>query len=102
LRASDTPTHSFHIIPHHTTPTQPNPTPKTNPNQSPNSCRLGSVFSMIAQARRVATELSADAGGAAEVDVRRRWPYGHQFANDWVTRLEVAHGAAAGVQYVSG
>jgi hypothetical protein len=54
---------------------------------------------MIAQARRVMSELAADAG--AEADVRRRWPYGHQFAHDWVTRLEVAHGAAAGVQYVS-
>jgi hypothetical protein len=75
-------------------PTQRHNNTKTNNN----SCRLGSVFAMISQARRVAGELAADAG--ADADVRRRWPYGYAFAHDWVTRLEVAVGAAAGVQYV--
>jgi hypothetical protein len=55
---------------------------------------------MISQARRVRAELAAD-GPAAEADLRRRMPYGFQFSQDHVTRLEVAYGAAAGVQYVS-
>jgi hypothetical protein len=55
---------------------------------------------MIAQARRVTSELASAA--CDEADVRRRYPHGYHFAQDWVTRLEVAHGAAAGVQYVSG
>lgn len=54
---------------------------------------------MIAQARRVMAELAAPA--TEDADVRRRFPHGYHFARDWLTRLEVAHGAAAGVQYVS-
>ncbi len=33
-------------------------------------------------------------------DVRRVRPYGLQFYLDWTTRLEVARGAAAGVEYM--
>jgi hypothetical protein len=33
-------------------------------------------------------------------EVRRSLPYGHQFYADWLTRLEVLRGAAAGLEYM--
>jgi hypothetical protein len=49
------------------------------------------------QARRVRAGL---ADGQSSAEMRRLWPYGSQFACDWLTRLEVARGAAAGLEYM--
>jgi serine/threonine protein kinase len=49
------------------------------------------------QARRVRAGL---ADGQSPAELRRLWPYGSQFACDWLTRLEVVRGAAAGLEYM--
>jgi serine/threonine protein kinase len=51
----------------------------------------------LLQARRVRAGL---ADGQSSAEMRRLWPYGSQFACDWLTRLEVARGAAAGLEYM--
>lgn len=33
-------------------------------------------------------------------ELRRALPYGYQFNSDWLTRLEVLRGAAAGLEYM--
>jgi serine/threonine protein kinase len=60
-------------------------------------CHLGSVFHMIAKARKVREEQEA---GVSAVELRRTFPWGLQFYQDWLTRLEVLRGAAAGVEYM--
>ena len=61
-------------------------------------CHLGSVFHMIAKARKVREEIAA---GVSAVELRGRgYPWALQFYQNWLTRLEVARGAAAGVEYM--
>jgi hypothetical protein len=48
--------------------------------------------------RRVRNQLRQPQADVSEV--RRTHPNGWQFCVDWVTRLEVARGAAAGVEYM--
>ncbi len=50
-----------------------------------------------AHAIRVRSELE---GGVEQAKVRQLRPYGLQFYKDWLTRLEVARAAAAGVEYM--
>lgn len=50
------------------------------------------------QARRVRTALAEQQQSRDEL--RRALPYGYQFHSDWLTRLEVLRGAAAGLEYM--
>jgi len=52
---------------------------------------------LVLQARRVRAGL---ADGQSASELRRQRPYGFQFYSDWLTRLEVARGAAAGLEYM--
>lgn len=60
-------------------------------------CPLGSVFSMLNQARKVRM-ICQDVEDPRLL--RQQFPYGYQFYQDWLTRLEVARGAAAGIEYM--
>jgi hypothetical protein len=57
----------------------------------------GVLLLLHLQARRVRAGL---ADGQSSAEMRRLWPYGSQFACDWLTRIEVARGAAAGLEYM--
>jgi serine/threonine protein kinase len=50
------------------------------------------------QARRVRAGLEDPKQSRDEL--RRSLPYGYQFHADWLTRLEVLKGAAAGLEYM--
>jgi len=41
-----------------------------------------------------------ESGHTPRDELRRRMPYGYQFYLDWLTRLEVLRGAAAGLEYM--
>jgi hypothetical protein len=81
--------HTTHHHHHHYRPTTTTATITTNTPPTHHQCGT--------QARRVRAGLCE---GQPAAELRRLSPYGWVFYSDWLTRLDVLRGAAAGLEYM--